>query len=386
MYRLDKSRLSDCKTPAKAETNCLDLAPWLVADGAGRLPSRLGGCAPLFVWRNSPPPALAPGFLLPVEWAKGDGVDPYLPEALKQVAITTCEMTKISGWFLRRGHELQRLDLADFPVEDAASAFVPLALGLILAAAGLLPRPDRAATGAWTPGQGITAVLGIEFKAAAAKRAGARTLFVPTTGDMPDVDGLEVQGLPTGVPDVRRALSQALQDMAIEPTADDPLHQRYAFADLHGREMKNRYLIKSQACRDQATLAGERSVRRLAVLVSNAGAVTTALSTRATDVRLIHSERDQKLADLCTQALTSAGTKVESVTVNPSDDVTLSKVIRTFVCGPEDALDATGGTTRMSLVAAEAAQLAGAAVCVRDGANDGQHLSGSDHLVWLKPR
>jgi len=151
-----------------------------------QLPTDPGACWIAVI--NKYPAELAllrPAWALPLRWWQGKHHDPRLPAGLLALADEVRRELERLGevvgqWGLLPGSPrlLDGLDLSSLE-GHWHSAWVPLAVGLLLAA--WEGQPDRTlwATGQWVPTEGIRPVEGLQAKLALAHSFGARAFFAP---------------------------------------------------------------------------------------------------------------------------------------------------------------------------------------------------------------
>jgi hypothetical protein len=104
-------------------------------------------------------------------------------EEVKKALIETkpYRARNLTNWALTLMPGLEHLDISDWPMVDASSAWVALAGGLIAAVEEGQPSPLVTASAAWQHGLGIVGVESLEAKLIAAARAGIKTFFVSAT-------------------------------------------------------------------------------------------------------------------------------------------------------------------------------------------------------------
>lgn len=151
-----------------------------------RLPAERGTCWIAVVNQyHHQLPCLSSAYALPLRWAKQHCHDPRLPEGLRKLAdqvlqelLRLDEVCEPWGLLPNPDSLLFGLDLSSLEGRWD-SAWASLAVGLLLATWEGNPDPKLWASGAWTPGQGIQQVEGLESKLTLAARFDARAFFVP---------------------------------------------------------------------------------------------------------------------------------------------------------------------------------------------------------------
>jgi hypothetical protein len=141
------------------------------------LPSAPGSCWVAFEQRDGLP-LLRDALPLPLGW-RGGAHGPGLPALLRAEADAVVRALRLGGWGLHLADDLAGCVLADDLPVTVASAWAPLAAGLLLAADGLGPRPGVWANGAWDSARGLRPIDGLEPKLALAAEWGAESFFVP---------------------------------------------------------------------------------------------------------------------------------------------------------------------------------------------------------------
>lgn len=180
------------------KANCADqierqmdsLAPYVVDNDEGPVPPKREGMVyGLLVFSDTLADidTLHDGFVLPMEWKRGESDDKHLPTEIRETADEVREQVddwldlddfqsvdethmQVDDWGIRLPEELGSLDLSEMSVRGR-SLWAPMATGLLLAILGGKPKRHVFSTGAWHGG-GIEAVGGIEAKVDAVRRMG----------------------------------------------------------------------------------------------------------------------------------------------------------------------------------------------------------------------
>lgn len=179
--------------------------------------------------------------VLPVRWTASTATDSRLPLPLVKLSEAILDQlhedpaVKTSSWQLHMG---VNVDLSQLTADDfrTASAWAPLAAGLLLAARRLTPEPAVWATGAWDQRGGVAAIEGLDAKLAAAAALGARVIFVPAanapearTWCSSHAPHLKLHFLPADATEPQRALEPYLSIMGHPP----PLPRDESDEDMH---------------------------------------------------------------------------------------------------------------------------------------------------------
>jgi hypothetical protein len=241
------------------------------------LPKDVGACSPLGVWDELPDRsaglAYHRGYALPLQWVPvgPSGRESGLPQSflaeanrVKALLVTHKEMlgARPGEWQLRLHPEAHTggrgpVDLSEMGLEPA-SAWAALAGGLYLAVRNATPEPTVTATGIWDPDRGVRSVAGLEHKLPAARRHGAKKVFVPeeqapAARAIAGPLGLDVGELRQDTLDPLEVLREYLRELAAPPpgpdlTADPEFQQRafeqcrnYFLDQERGSERATRY-------------------------------------------------------------------------------------------------------------------------------------------------
>ncbi|MFC1707753.1 hypothetical protein ACFL59_13220 [Planctomycetota bacterium] len=193
---------------------------------------------------TQPISGLRDAFVLPLRWRPDTPDSPFLPAALRDLAVLVRAELGVEGHGLELDGDagLARTDLSDWPLE-ARSGFAALAAGLATARHEGRQDPQVLATAWWERGRGFRPVAGktLVAKIEAAVAFGARRLFVAESDAEParraGGAGLRIGILPEGVPDPWAACEDFFDACGAPPgpTASLDLRVRY-----HDEILRNR--------------------------------------------------------------------------------------------------------------------------------------------------
>ncbi len=343
---------------------------WSVVD-CKQLPATRGACCIIFgVEDMTRWPALRPALPLPVCWEQdpgGDGDDPKLPEAVRQLAThvraTLLEDANYEGpWRLA-------LDTAKVGVVNlgglhwsADSGWPIVAAALRVATRGGLLKPDIWATGVWQAGRGIGPVHHLEAKRETARALGATALLVPEGQPVAlplDAGGLKISTMRQGDLDPGRVLDDLRAVAQVPPDAGSPREDREKWHSLlpdHEAAGFYRRALLGEAAEELSEKKPEelQAVTHQVAVVS--GYYDPSLSIRALKperVLLLHTAG--KMANEAKDLLTAlpASVRAELAQFKESDaSENIVLAASDFIGGADPkylAFDLTGGTMEMRL-------------------------------------
>jgi hypothetical protein len=371
-----------------------------------KVPDTLGACNVLFVLKESSrisASALRPSFVLPLEWQTGMPDSEALPKCLKDLAARVRQdlTPSIKGqWGLRLNPQagLQTTDLSDVTLE-AASGWVPLAGGLVLADAAGRPRSDVFATGAWKSDIGILDVEGIEKKIGVAREFGCRVFFASASRSqdrsaLKPPAGMEVRFFPVRITDPKDALHGFLHELEYPPRFEEgsSFEACCRYADgIASREAREDYILENVTEQQAERIIAKRGWLRgrfnsVALLMSSPSAALLSLLVLEPEHALVmFTERDAP-AFPKVEARVPDGCSLDSDEVKVDSFEEIREQVLRFLreAGESAAVDVTGGTKGMTAAAVLAACDAKAAVFHVGSAHTGyQHHAGTEDLLFV---
>lgn len=204
------------------------------------LPTRPGGCWIVMVNpAQSDYPYLRPVFLVPLVWQRGgQQQESRLPSPLRQLAERIRQETRLTGWQLGfpDNQEFQNTDLRKLDDWTWDSGWAALTAGLLLADAGIRPKPQVWASAVLDSQGHLKPISNPREKIAYAQELGATHFFLPDTQldtvqrDLPSgrislasIDKRTETDKPASI------LKSYLQELRFKPSPTDSFEERRQF-------------------------------------------------------------------------------------------------------------------------------------------------------------